>query len=78
MKIRVLKALRSTATRVPKPICPGVLSSTECSWGNIALSYELGKRQEIVGFVSVTVVFMILRFLPFVFQLQASGLRKGW
>lgn len=59
MKSHVLKALRSLATRVPRPICPGDLFSTERSWGNIALSYELGKRQEIVGFVSVTIVFII-------------------
>lgn len=44
MKIHVLKALRSPATRVPKPICPGVLSSTECSWGNIGLKLWTGEK----------------------------------
>lgn len=43
-KIRVLKALRSPATRVLKPICPGVLSSTECSWGNIGLKLWTGEK----------------------------------
>lgn len=70
MKISVLKALRSPAA--------GDLFSAECSWGNMALSYKQGKRQEIVDFVSATVVFMILRFLPFVFQFQASGWSGWW
>ena len=62
MKTSVLKALRSPAVggggggAVPELISPGDPFSTAHSWGNISLSHEQGKRQEMVGLVSATVI----------------------